>query len=67
MARVTARCTQCGSEAFGGDNNKRKYDVDASDLQHGTGSTHGTEWLKCPTCDRETLHNRCAPSVPTGT
>jgi hypothetical protein len=67
MASVEARCTQCGSKEFGSaENNSNKYDyrVYSHELRHGTGREHGVELLECPTCDEETVHNRCGKSAP---
>jgi len=68
MVSITARCTQCGHREHGDpskNNNYVKYDgLDGEQLNHGTGRTHGTERLDCPTCEAETLHNRCAKNVP---
>jgi len=53
MPTVEARCCICGSKDFGGEsdnNNSYKYDVDSSELSHGSGSEYGTERLPCPGC-----------------
>lgn len=65
---IEARCTQCGSKEFGDpnhNNNTMTYDAKPHELKHGTGNSHGTEFFECPTCNEETVHNRCGKSVPT--
>jgi len=64
---IEAHCTECGSTDFGStekNNNKRQYSVEKQKTSHGSGSSYGTEVLVCPSCGKETVHNRCGKSVP---
>lgn len=48
MAKIEARCTQCGSTDFG--DNSYTYNVDSRETKHGSGSVNGCEELVCPQC-----------------
>lgn len=64
MVKVTARCTQCGSKEFGGDNNRRDYQVDEEETNYGGTRHYGTETFVCPTCSGECNLDECTPSNP---
>lgn len=64
MPKVTARCTQCGTKAFGGKDNEKTYQVNREDLKHGDGREHGTEKLPCPTCSDTCGDDECSEKSP---
>lgn len=67
MTTIEARCTQCASTDYGSpetNGNRRKYTVDTRELKHGTGRSHGTEWLVCPQCSGMCSLDECKDEDP---
>lgn len=65
MPTIEARCTQCGSRAFGSmEDNTNSYEYSVTESKHGSGSAHGTERLPCPTCSDQCNLDGCQDEDP---
>jgi hypothetical protein len=67
MAKIDARCTQCGHTDHGDaskNNNHVSYDVPVEETSHGRGSVHGTEEFVCPQCSGTCDLDECTYGDP---
>ena len=63
MAKITARCTQCGSTDFSDDEYQYRG-IDPQDLRNGTGRSYGVEHLPCPICSGSCDLDECSFEDP---